>query len=335
MTQVDKVPSNIALESFSKKPVEGGVWEVAIVGSGPAALTAAIYTTRGAASTVLFAGESWGGQLMLTTRVDNFPGFPEGIDGPLLMDKMKTQASRFGTEIIGEKVASVDFSKRPFELISPKGTTRAKSLIIATGAETRWLGVPGEEKLRGRGVSSCAPCDAPFFKDKKVAVIGGGDSAMEEALVLTKYATNVIMVVRKEELKASAAMQERVKATGKIEFLWNSEVKEFIGEEKLEKMRIYNNKTGKESEIEIDGAFVAIGHMPATEVFEGKVDIDEVKHIKRYEKDGFKSATNIEGVFVAGDVHDSHYRQAITAAGFGCMAAMDALSFLDKPVSGW
>lgn len=320
---------------FAPKPQKGGVWDTAIIGSGPAALTAAIYSTRGAASTILFGGESWGGQLMLTTTVDNYPGYPEGIQGQELMQKMRSQAERFGTEFLEEKVISTNFSKTPFELTSTSGKYLSKSVIIATGAETKWLGVAGEEKLRGRGVSSCAPCDAPFFKDKKVIVIGGGDSAMEEALVLTKHASMVTLIVRKDKLKASAAMQKRVEENKKINFLWNSEVKEFIGDTKLEKVKIWNNKENKESEIEVDGAFVAIGHSPSSDIFKGTIDLDERGYIKRNEEKGFKTLTNIDGVFVAGDVHDFHYKQAITAAGFGCMAAMDTLLYLDKPMQPW
>jgi thioredoxin reductase (NADPH) len=245
------------------------------------------------------------------------------------MQKMREHATSFGAEFVEKYVESVDFSKRPFEITVDGQKHLAKSVIISTGAETKWLGIPGEDKLKGRGVSSCAPCDAPFFKDRNVAVIGGGDSAMEEALVLTKYATSVTIIHRREEFKASAAMQERVNKKvedGKIKIMWDSEVVEFLGEQKLENLKIKNNKTNEISEMAFDGAFVAIGHTPATGIFKGPIELDEKGYV--VVKDHTK--TNVEGVFVAGDVHDHHYRQAITAAGFGCMAAMDALNYLDQ-----
>jgi thioredoxin reductase (NADPH) len=314
---------------FFEKPAAGQPWDVVIVGSGPAAFTASIYTTRGAASTIMFAGAVWGGQLMLTTDVDNFPGFPEGVQGPELMQLMRTQTERFGTEIVNEDIVSVDFSSKPYKLKTSSGELTANSVIVATGANTRWLGVPGEEKLRGRGISSCAPCDAPFFKEKKVLVIGGGDSAMEEALVLTKYATEVTIVHRRDEFRASQAMQQKVLSTPKIKVLWNSEVTEFLGEGKLEKAMV-KNKDGKTNEVVADGAFVAIGHTPSTEIFKGQLELDEKGYIKKMPNDRFMMLTSKEGVFVAGDVHDHHYRQAITAAAFGCMAALETLSYLDR-----
>ena len=346
---------------YAPKPKEGEPWDVAIIGSGPAALTAAIYTTRGAASTLILGGEAWGGQLMLTTTVDNYPGFPEGIDGPDLMKLMRKQAERFGAEFIQKDVNGVDFDKRPLEIAAGDKKYTARSVIIATGADTKWLEVPGEERLRGRGVSSCAPCDAPFYKGKNVMVVGGGDSAMEEAQVLTKYASSVTIVHRRNEFKASAAMQKKVmgmKDEGEIKILWNTEVSEMIGDSKLEKVKLktkadseqgskikdqswLNEFQGnfieeKESlifwEIPMDGLFVAIGHIPATEVFAGKIETDKKGYIVVHHQ----TQTNIEdGVFVAGDVHDWYYRQAVTAAGFGCMAGMDALKYLDKSVPSW
>jgi len=325
-------PAGHASAKLAGRPKEGELWDVAIIGSGPAALTAAIYTTRGAASTLIIGGEIWGGQLMLTTTVDNFPGFPEGIQGPDLMNLMRKQAERFGAEFIEKSVAAIDFDKRPFEILAGEVKYLSKTVIIATGADTKWLGIPGEEKLRGRGVSSCAPCDAPFFKGKKVLVIGGGDSAMEEALVLTKYASKVVIAHRRNEFRASAAMKNRVLEDKGIEVLWNTEVKEFIGDSKLERIKFFNSKENREYEEDFDGAFVAIGHIPATEKFKGKIETDERGYI--IVKD--KSKTSLEdGVFVAGDVHDNYYRQAITAAGFGCMAGMEALRFLDKSVPTW
>lgn len=319
---------------FFEKPQEGQPWDVAIIGSGPSAFAAAIYTTRGAASTLVLGGDTWGGQLMLTTDVDNYPGFPEGVQGPELMKKMRAQAERFGAEVRQESVTSVDFSTRPFKLTTDSGEYSARAVIIATGASSRWLGVPGEERLRGRGVSSCAPCDAPFFKDKKVAVIGGGDSAMEEALVLTKYASNVSIIHRRDSFRASQAMQKKVFENPKIKIIWNSQVLEFEGEGKLERIKLKKND-GSVEEIALDGAFVAIGHTPATEIFKGKIELDEKGYIKKVPNDKFQMATSVEGVFVAGDVHDYHYRQAITAAGFGCMAAMETLSYLDKGVPNY
>jgi thioredoxin reductase (NADPH) len=302
------------------------IWDVAIIGSGPAGLTAGIYSVRGAASTIILGGDVWGGQLMLTSVVDNFPGFPEGIMGPLLMENMKSQAIRFGAEFVASNVTSVDFKVSPFVLKTVEKEIKAKTVIIATGAETKWLGVKGEKKLIGRGVSSCAPCDAPFFKEKYVLVIGGGDSAMEEALVLTKFAKKVTIIHRREEFKASKAMQEKVFANKNIDVIWNSEVTEVLGNQKFEAVKLKNNKTGTESELKADGVFVAIGHNPSSEIFKGLIDLDEKGYIVPKES----SKTNIEGVFVSGDVHDHTYKQAITAAGFGCQAAMDALNFLDN-----
>lgn len=313
-------------EIFAPKPKAGEPWDVVIVGSGPAAFTAAIYTTRGAASTLILGGEKWGGQLMLTTAVDNYPGFPDGIQGPDLMAAMRKQAERFGADFIQSNVESVDLSKTPFEVTSAGTVYPAKTIIIATGAATVWLDAPGISKLIGRGVSSCAPCDAPFFKDKKVAVVGGGDSAMEEALVLTKYATEVAIIHRRDEFRASHAMQQKVLAGGKVKVLWNTEVTEAVGEAKLEKVILKNNKDGTTSELALDGLFIAIGHKPETDLFVGKIEVDERGYIKIMEN----SKTSVPGVFVAGDVHDWHYKQAATAAGFGCMAGMDTLAYLSE-----
>jgi thioredoxin reductase (NADPH) len=297
---------------------------VAIIGSGPSGLTAAIYTTRGAASTLILGGETWGGQLMLTTQVDNFPGFPDGIMGPKLMGEMKTQAERFGAEFVGKNVSKLDVSKKPFEITAGDTTYLANSVIIATGAETLWLDILGIKNLIGRGISSCAPCDAPFFKDKKVAVVGGGDSAMEEADVLTKYASEVTIIHRRDSFRASAAMQEKVTKNPKVKILWNTEVTEAIGTDKLEKLKLKNNKTGETSENIFDGLFIAIGHKPGSEIFKGTVETDERGFIIV----GKESKTNIDGIFVAGDVHDYKYKQAITAAGFGCQAGMDVIAYL-------
>ncbi len=309
---------------FSPKPADPkSPWDVAIIGSGPAGLTAAIYTTRGAASTIIFGGETWGGQLMLTTQVDNFPSQP-GILGPELMQKMKDHSLLFGAEFAQVNAESVDTASSPFKIVSQGQEYLARSIIIATGAETKWLDAPGLSKLIGRGVSSCAPCDAPFFKNKKVAVVGGGDSAMEEALVLTKYATDVTVIHRRDSFRASQAMQQKVLNDPKIKVMWNSEVTEVMGEEKVEKVKIKNNKTNETSELVLDGLFIAVGHTPSSTIFKGKIDLDEKGYVLAHDR----TKTSVPGIFVAGDVEDMHYKQAITASGFGCMAAMDTLNYL-------
>jgi thioredoxin reductase (NADPH) len=317
-------------QTFAPKPKPGEAWDVIIIGSGPAALTAAIYTTRGAASTLILAGESWGGQLMNTTSVDNFPGFPEGIQGPDLMVNMRKQAGRFGTEILEEEVTKVDFSQKPFEIYVGEEKYLGKAVIIATGAETLWLGVPGEKQLIGRGVSTCAPCDAAFFKDKKVAVVGGGDSAMEEASTLTKYASEVTIIHRGDSFKASEATQKKVLNNPKIKILWNTEVAEIKGKNIVEALNLKNNKTGKTTNLPIDGIFIAIGHKPDSEVFTGQIEKDERGFIKVM---GGHSHTSVKGVFAAGDVMDPYYKQAITSAGSGCAAALEVLQYLDEIAS--
>lgn len=312
----------------NKPQKDEGPWDVIVIGSGPSGLTAAIYTTRGAASTLILGGESWGGQLMLTTSVDNFPGFPEGIQGPELMEKMKAQAVRFGAEFKSATVTSIDAGSVPFKVTAGGVVYLAKSIIIATGAQTVWLDAPGVKELIGRGVSSCAPCDAPFFKGKKVAVVGGGDSAMEEALVLTKYASEVTIVHRRDAFKASAAMQEKVKGNPKIKIMWNSEVVAANGQSKLESVDIKNTLSPSQiSNLKIDGLFVAIGHKPASEVFKGIIDMDEAGYI---DQSKWHCGTNVKGIFVAGDVIDKHFKQAIVASGMGCIAAMEALNYLGE-----
>ncbi len=301
------------------------MYDVIIIGSGPAGLTAAIYTTRADLKTLVISGGKWGGQLMLTTLVENFPGFPQGIQGPELMQNMRKQAEHFGAEFVDEDFVSGDFSQKPFKVIVSDKTYEGKSVIIATGADTKWLEVPGEKEKIGRGVSSCAPCDAVFFRNKSVIVVGGGDSAMEEALVLTKFASSVTIVHRKDTFKASEIMQKRVKENPKIKIIFNSEVTEVLGENNITGVKIKNNKTDQVSEMPIDGVFVAIGHMPNTGKFKD-IELDEMGFIKVY--DHF--LTNKEGVFVAGDVHDNHYKQAITAAGYGCAAALEAEKWLES-----
>jgi len=302
------------------------LWDIVIIGSGPAGLTAAIYTSRGAASTLVLAGSTWGGQLMLTSEVENFPGFPEGVMGPDLMLKMRQQAERFGSVVKEEDARGIITSENGFLVKTDNSSYKARSLIVASGAATKWLEAPGVKELIGRGVSSCASCDAYFFKDKKVAVVGGGDSAMEEALVLSKFANEVVIIHRRDEFRASKIMQDKVFANPKIKVLWNTEVKEAKGKEKLESLVLINNKTQEVKEEPFDGLFVAIGHIPQSEVFKGLLELDEKGYIKVFDK----TKTNVPGIFVAGDVHDFRYKQAITAAGFGCMAALDALSYLEN-----
>ena len=304
------------------------MYDVIIIGSGPAGLTAAIYTTRANLKTLMIAGVKWGGQLQLTTLVENYPGLPDGIQGPDLMTAMRKQAERFGTEIVNKDFTQADFSPPaggPFKVSTAEVTYEGKSVIIATGADTKWMEVPGEKEKIGRGVSSCAPCDAFFFKEKNVIVVGGGDSAMEEALVLTKFAKKVTVVHRKDTLRASQIMQDRAKKNPKISFMFNSEVIEVLGENNVTGVKITNNKTGEVTNMPIDGIFVAIGHIPNSTAFKG-IEIDEQGFIKVQDH----TKTNIDGVFVAGDVHDSHYKQAVTAAGFGCMAALEAEKWISS-----
>lgn len=307
------------------------MYDVIIIGSGPAGLTAAIYTTRANLKTLIIAGSKWGGQLMLTTLVENFPGFPEGIQGPDLMGNMRKQAEHHGAEILDVEFVSGDFTKAsgPFKVKTSEKEFETRSVIIATGADTKWLGVPGEMEKIGRGVSTCAPCDGPFFRNKNVIVVGGGDSAMEEAHVMTNYAANVTLVHRKDTFKASEIMVKRVKENPKIKLALNSEIKEILGDQKVESVRLFNNKTNETTDMPIDGVFVAIGHIPNSKVFEG-VDRDERGFIIAH--DHYR--TNIEGVFTAGDIHDAEYKQAITAAGFGCAAALETEKWLnDQPHS--
>jgi len=305
------------------------MYDVVIIGSGPAGLTAAIYASRANLKTAVVAGSKWGGQLMLTSEVENFPGFPEGIMGPELMERMRKQAERFGTQIVDQDVTGVDFDGNQFKVRMGGELLEAKSVILATGAITRWLEVPGEEKLIGKGISCCAPCDAPFFRNKKVLVVGGGDSAMEEALVLTKFASEIVVLHRRKEFRASKIMQDRVLAHPKITVIWESEIVEVVGEQVLTGVKIKNVASGEVTEMAADGVFVAIGHMPATELFKGKVKLDEKGFVVRSGYEEFKTMTDVKGVFVAGDVHDHRYKQAITAAGYGCEAALDVERWLE------
>lgn len=308
--------------------MENNLYDVIIIGSGPAGLTAAIYATRANLKTLILAGTTWGGQLMLTTLVENYPGFTEGIQGPELMTAMRKQAERHGAEIIEINFKDADFSKKPFKVTAEDGKTyEGKSVIIATGADTKWLGVKGEKEKIGRGVSSCAPCDAPFFKNKKVVVAGGGDSAMEEALVLTRFASQVTVVHRRDALRASKVLQERARKNPKIDFVFNAEITEILGEEHVTGIKIKDKETGEEKEIATDGIFVAIGHIPNSHTFKG-IHVDEKGYVLVHDH----TKTNVDGVFVAGDVHDSDYRQAVTAAGFGCAAALEVERWLAEQV---
>jgi len=309
------------------------VKNVIIVGSGPAGFTAALYLSRANLSPLVFAGVKWGGQLMLTTDVENYPGFVEGIQGPELMEKFRKQAERFGAQILNDDVVSVDFSKSPFKVTAGGKDYSTKAVLVATGAETRWLGLANEQRLIGKGVSSCAPCDAFFFRDKKVVVVGGGDSAMEEALTLSKFASEVTIVHRRDEFRASKVMLDRAKANNKIKFLLNSEIVDVLGKDKVEGVRVKNNKEGKEENLAVDGVFLAIGHLPVTAIFKGQLELDEKDYIVRKTVgDGpqsFKMMTSVEGVFVAGDVHDVSYKQAVTAAGYGCQAALEVERWIE------
>lgn len=304
--------------------MEKNTEKIVIIGSGPAGLTAAIYASRGNLNPVVISGREAGGQLMLTTDVDDFPGFPEGIQGPDLMLKMRKQAERFGTKFIDEDVISVDLKTKPFIVKSETRSLKSDTLIIATGASAMWLGLPSEQRLIGKGVSSCAVCDGYFFKDKDVIVVGGGDTAMREAQHLSKLCKSVTIVHRRDSFRAQAALQELVKSKPNIKFIWNSEVVECKGNEKVSGVKLKNVKTGKITEMPIDGVFIAIGHKPNVDFLGGQLELD-----KGYIKVTDKIRTSVEGVFVAGDAADYHYRQAVTAAGAGCMAAMDVEEYLE------
>lgn len=299
-------------------------YKVIIIGSGPAGLTAALYAARANLKPLVIAGLTYGGQLMLTSEVENFPGFEQGIMGPELMQKMIRQAERFGAEFVYEDAAKVDFGKSPFKVLVDQKEYSGKSVIIATGASSMWLGLPSEEKYRGKGVSSCATCDGFFFKDKEIIVVGGGDTAVEESLYLTKFVKKITILNRSEKFRASKILFDRAKAHPKIEFQTNKVVEEFLGNDRLNAVRIKDVVSGKIEQMPTEGAFIAIGHKPNTEIFKGQIELDEKGYI--VPKD--HTQTNIPGVFVAGDVRDHRYRQAVTAAGMGCMAALDAEKFM-------
>jgi len=302
-----------------------------IIGSGPAGYTAAIYASRADLKPIVYQGMEPGGQLTTTTEVDNFPGYPEGIDGPKMMEDLQKQAERFGADIRWGMVNEIDTSKRPFHVKVDDGTELlAETVIIATGATAKYLGLESEEKFKGGGVSACATCDGFFYKGKDVAVVGGGDTAAEEATYLANLCRKVYLIHRRDQLRASKAMQNKVLNTPNIEILWNHEVKEIVGtvqgfSKALNGAILVNNKTGEEKKIDIEGFFVAIGHKPNTDIFKGKLDMDETGYLITKPD---STATNVEGIFAAGDVQDKHYRQAITAAGTGAMAAIEAERFL-------
>ena len=302
------------------------MYDVVIIGSGSAGYTAAIYSCRAGRKTLLLAGSIPGGQLMLTSDVENFPGFPESVVGPELMERMRKQAERFDPEIVYDDASEVDFKSRPFKVTVGKKIYEGKTVIISTGANAKWLGIPSETKFRGHGVSSCATCDGYFFKEKDVVVVGGGDTAMEEATFLANITKKVTVVHRRDKLRASQIMQERSLKNPKISFVWDSVVKEILGDSNVTGVTSKNLKTGKEQLLKTDGVFVAIGYEPNTSIFKGQIDLDPKGYIITHKE----TETNVPGVFAAGDVRDFRYRQAITAAADGCKAAMDADRFIGE-----
>ncbi|HZC07719.1 MAG TPA: thioredoxin-disulfide reductase [Ktedonobacterales bacterium] len=302
------------------------VYDVLIIGSGPAGYTAAIYAARANLRTLVLQGEQLGGQLMITSDVENYPGFEEGIVGPELMDKFEKQARRFGADMVPQDVTKVDFTKQPFTVWTYNKQYQGNSVIIATGASAKWLGLPNEERLQGRGVSGCATCDGFFFRDKTLAVVGGGDTAMEEALFLTRYASHVHLLHRRDTFRASKIMQDRVRNNPKITVHFNTAVEDILGETAVEGVVMRDTQTGATSTLPVQGFFVAIGHQPNTDLFKGILDMDAVGYLKP----ASNTMTKIPGVFLAGDVDDARYRQAVTAAGEGCRAAIDAERWLES-----
>lgn len=300
---------------------------VVIIGSGSAGYTAAIYTARANLKPLMFSGIMKGGQLMITTDVENFPGFVDPITGPELMERMEGQVKRLGVEIIQENVSKLDLSKRPFAVETTEGKkVLAETVILATGANAKWLGIESEKRLMGKGVSACATCDGFFFKGKELILVGGGDTAMEEATFLTNFATKVTVVHRRDTLRASKIMQDRAKKNEKISFIWDSVIEEVLGEEKVSGVKIKNVKNNEITEIPCGGLFIAIGHVPNTKLVQGQLDLDAAGYVQADDR----TRTNVEGVFAAGDVMDTRYRQAVTAAGAGCKAALEADRFLSE-----
>ncbi|MGI0102591.1 MAG: thioredoxin-disulfide reductase [Nitrosotalea sp.] len=314
------------IRAENKKPETKKKFDVIIIGAGPAGYTAAIYTSRAKRDTLIISGMLPGGQLMLTTEVENYPGFSDGILGPELMTTMRKQTERMGTTIIDDEVVNVDFRRKPFKVLTYSEEYEADSVIISTGASPRKLGAKGEHEFSAKGVSYCATCDGPFFKNQEIVVAGGGDSAMEEAIFLTKFAKNVHVIHRKDNLRASKIMQDRAFENNKIKFHWNSIIEEIKGKEKVNQITIRDVVTNQQEIMDVGGLFVAIGHEPNTKLFKGQIDLDDQGYIvlKNHTR------TNIDGVFAAGDVHDHRYRQAVTAAGFGCMAAIDVDKYLSE-----
>ena len=298
---------------------------VLIIGSGPAGYTTAIYTARAGLEPLMLAGLTFGGQLMITTDVENYPGYPEGVTGPLMMEEFQKQAERFGTQILFQDATSVDFSSRPFKVSTADADYTADSVVIATGASARWLGIDSEENFVNKGVSACATCDGALFRNKPMAVVGGGDTAMEEALFLTRFATKVTLIHRRGELRASKIMQERALENEKIEFAWHSVVDEVLGEEFVTGVRLRDLRDDSTRNLDLEALFIAIGHQPNTALFKDQLEMDDAEYLKV--RPG-STATSIEGVFACGDVADPIYRQAVTAAGTGCMAAIDAERWL-------
>ncbi|MCW4014814.1 MAG: thioredoxin-disulfide reductase [Candidatus Bathyarchaeota archaeon] len=300
------------------------MYDVIIIGSGPAGLTASIYTSRAGLKTLVVAGATWGGQLMLTREVENFPGFENGILGPTLMEQMHKQAERCGAELIFEHATATNFKSKPFKVTTGNKVYEAKTVVIATGASAKWLGLESETRLRGRGVSVCATCDAPFFRNKKVVVVGGGDTAMEEALFLSNVVSDVKVIHRRDTLRACKWLQEKAFENPKISFVWNSTVTEVLGKDRVEGVKLANTVSGEQSRLSCDAVFLAIGYTPNTGIFKNQIELEETGYIVVHDE----TRTNIEGVFVAGDVADYRYRQAIAAAGSGCKAALDVEKYL-------
>lgn len=301
-------------------------YDVIIIGSGPAGFTAGVYTSRAKLKTLIISGSLPGGQLMTTSEVENYPGFPNGIFGPELMMNMRQQAERFATTIIDDEVLKVDFKKRPFIISTHSETYEGRAILLCTGASPRKLGIDGEQEFGGRGVSYCATCDGPFFKGEEIAVIGGGDTAIEEATFLTKFGKSVKIIHRRDFLRASKILQEKAFENSKIQFVWNNVVTRITGNKKIESIEVKNLTTGKTQNLSVGGLFVAIGHEPNTSIFKDQLELDDKGYVVLKEN----TRTSVEGVFAAGDVHDYRYRQAVTAAGFGCMAALDVEKWLSE-----